>query len=175
MAKSWNAEAVLGLSRGFQPACVLMAAAELDVFGALAERAMTAAQLAKRLGADVRATTVLADALAAMELLTKTDHLYAPADGAADALTDAGADSALAMVRHQANCLRSWARLAEVVLSGQPADRPASVRGAGADLAAFIEAMDVASRPSAAGPARGQSPSCSRRPMRRPRCTTART
>ena len=106
-------------------------------------------QLAERLGADVRATTILADALTAMGLLTKVDNAYSTAEGVAAVLTETGNDSTLAMVRHQANCLRSWARLSEVVLSGQPADKTASIRGAGADLTAFIEAMEVASRASA--------------------------
>jgi len=149
MTRSWDVDAVLSVSRGFQPACVLMAAAELDVFGILSERALAARQLAERLGADARATTMLADALTAMGLLTKIDEAYATADGVADVLSNDGANSTLAMVRHHANCLRSWARLSEVVLSGQPAEKTASVRGTSADLTAFIEAMEVASRASA--------------------------
>jgi hypothetical protein len=46
----------------------------------------------------------------------------------------------LAMVQHQANCLRHWAQLAAVVKHGQPAPRAPSIRGADADYAAFIEA-----------------------------------
>jgi len=50
------------------------------------------------------------------------------------------------MVRHQANCLRSWAQLAWVVKTGRCAKDVPSIRGAAADQASFIEAMDEASR-----------------------------
>lgn len=95
---------------------------------------------------------MLADALTAMELLEKSEAgQYSLADGVADVLTERGASSALAMVRHQANCLRNWAQLAKVVRTGRRAEREPSVRGAAADLESFIEAMEVVSR-AAAGP-----------------------
>jgi len=149
MARQWAAGDVLELSRSFQGACVLMAAAELDVFTVLAGRAMTAAELAGAIAGDERATAVLADALTAMGLLTKQGGRYRPAAGTEQALGEGAAGSSLAMVRHQANCMRGWAQLARVVRTGKPADRPASVRGEAGDLAAFIEAMEVASRQAA--------------------------
>jgi SAM-dependent methyltransferase len=95
---------------------------------------------------------MLADALTAMELLEKSQAgRYSLANGVAEVLTERGASSALAMVRHQANCLRNWAQLAKVVRTGRRADREPSVRGAAADLESFIEAMEVVSR-AAAGP-----------------------
>jgi precorrin-6B methylase 2 len=155
----WTAERVLGMARGFQAACVLMAGAELDVFGVLAggaksaaEGGMTAAELAKAIGGDSRATAMLADALTAMGLLEKSEAgRYSLAGGVADVLTERGASSALAMVRHSGNCMRNWAQLAQVVRTGRRAERQPSARGAAADLESFIEAMQVVSR-SAAGP-----------------------
>jgi len=151
MSENWTGEDVLRLSRGFQAACVIHAAAELDVVAAVGEGGATAETLAEEIAGDLRATTVLADALAAMGVLIKEGGRYAAAPGAADALTAEGTDSVLAMVRHQANCLRSWSRLADVVRSGRPVEKAPSIRGAGADQEAFIEAMEVASR-AAAGP-----------------------
>ncbi len=153
MAKQkWTAERVLGVTRGFQPACVLAAGADLDVFGVLAGPAKSAAGLAKAIGGDLRATAMLADALTAMGLLEKSEAgQYSLADGVADVLCKQGASSALAMVQHHANCLRSWAQLATVVRTGRRAEREPSIRGAAADLESFIEAMQVVSRP-AAGP-----------------------
>lgn len=153
MAKEkWTAQRVLGMARGFQPACVLTAGAELDVFGVLARGPKPASELAKAISGDLRATTMLADALTAMELLEKSgDGQYSLAEGVADVLTDQGASSTAAMVRHSANCLRNWAQLAKVVRTGRRADREPSVRGPEADLESFIEAMQVVSR-QAAGP-----------------------
>ena len=146
MRKRWTQEKAAAISRGFQPACVLMAGAELGVFSALANTRMTAEALAKRLKADARAMQMLADALASMGLLNLRGGRYSLGAGAADALTETGRRRGLAMVRHQANCLRNWAQLAWVVKTGRRAKRAPSIRGAVADLAAFIEAMDDASR-----------------------------
>ncbi|GAG48977.1 unnamed protein product, partial [marine sediment metagenome] len=134
----------------YQVACVLVAAAELDVFGTLGSERLAAGPLAARLGADARGTTVLLDALTAMGLLAKRGTEYEVPQTVAEALTEGGSGSVLAMVRHQASCLRRWAQLAEVVKSGRPAERVPSIRGEAADRAAFIGAMDEVSAPIAA-------------------------
>ncbi|HDZ19704.1 hypothetical protein LCGC14_0015490 [marine sediment metagenome] len=149
MAKQWTADDILKMAGAFQPACVLTAAAELGVFDALADGALTAEALAAKIGADARATTMLADAMSALQLLVKSGDRYAPAAGVAEILTETGPTSALAMVRHQANCLRSWAQLADVVTAGRPAPKLPSIRGEQEDLTSFIEAMDNICRPMA--------------------------
>ena len=55
MSSAKGHEQLLTIMSGFQPACVLGAAAELDVFSALAAEAHTAAELASKLKADPRA------------------------------------------------------------------------------------------------------------------------
>ena len=142
MTKRWNQANVLDVARAFQPACVLAAGAELGLFDVLADGPKTPQELAFALPAELRATTILADALSAMEMLRKEDGRYALAPGVAETLTETGGQSALAMVRHLANCLRSWAQLAKVVRMGRRADRVDSIRGPEADLKSFIEAMD---------------------------------
>ncbi|MBI5725966.1 MAG: methyltransferase domain-containing protein [Planctomycetes bacterium] len=151
MARDWTAKDVLEIARAFQPACALAAGAELGVFDALAGAALTAHDLAAKVGGNPRATAMLADALTAMGLLTKRGDHYAAASGAGELLTERSSRSVLAMVRHLANCLRSWAQLAGVVRSGRRAERPPSVRGEQGDLEAFIEAMNDVSRSLAPG------------------------
>ena len=85
MPNHWTTEDIMNLAHGFQPACILAAAAELDIFAALAEKPLTAQVLAQKLQADLRATTILADALTALELLNKQGQSYALAPGTADA------------------------------------------------------------------------------------------
>jgi len=140
MAKQSTAGELMELVRAFQPACIVIAAAELDVFTILHGQPTDAARLAGRLTSDLRATAVLLDALAAMRLLHKRDGAYeVPADVAA-VLTETGAHCMLGMVRHQGNCLRRWGQLAKVTLTGRPIE-DVSVRGAQEDLASFIRAM----------------------------------
>ena len=55
MTKKWTGDDLLELVRGFQPACVIAAGAELDVFAALDGKRMTAHDLAAKLQTDVRA------------------------------------------------------------------------------------------------------------------------
>lgn len=147
MARMWTREEVLELARSFQPACVLAAAADLDVFGALADHPATSSELARRVGSDGRATTILLDALAALQLLDKHGETFSVPESLVETLGGTGPRSVLSMARHQANCLRRWARLPTVVKHGRPSERTPSIRGEAADQQAFILAMnDLASR-----------------------------
>ncbi len=146
MTVAWTADALMDLMRGFQPACVLAAGAEVGVFDALADGPASAADVAGRMNTNSRATTVLLDALVALGLLSKQGDAYALAPELVHLLTERGRrPEVLAMVRHQGNCLRRWAQLAWVVRSGEPAERMQSVRGPEADQADFIQAMHAAS------------------------------
>ena len=141
MNRNWTHEELIETVRGFQPACVIIAAAELDIFALLRDQPSGAADVAQRIHGDIRATTVLLDALAALRLLTKQHNRYQTTAVAADVLIAGAPHSSLGMTRHLGNCLRNWAQLARVVLTGKPADRDSSVRGADEDLASFIQAM----------------------------------
>jgi predicted O-methyltransferase YrrM len=151
MEKQWTAGEVLDTARAFQPACVLAAAADLDVFTSLEDRPMTALSLAAELGTDPRATAILADALTAMQLLAKQNNIYSVRPEVAGLLTEKGPHSILPGLRHLANCLHRWVQLGGVVLTGRPAERSPSILGEAADEAAFIGAMDNFSAPAAAG------------------------
>ncbi len=149
MTREWTAENVLGLVTGFQSACVLAAAAELDLFSVMAEEPATVEAVSGCLRTDVRATTILLDALTAMDLLAKDAGRYVAAPGVNEALTKAGESNVLAMVQHLANCLRSWAQLAKVTQTGEPGERAPSIRGVEGDRESFIEAMNDLCRSAA--------------------------
>ncbi len=149
MARKWMADELLEVVRGFQATCVITAAADLDLFTALGHTPTTAVKLARRIEADPRATIVLLDALAALELLIKRGDVYeVPAD-IAELLTADAPANVLAGVRHQGNCLRRWDQLARVVQTGQPARREPSIRGESGDCDSFIGAMNDFSGPMA--------------------------
>lgn len=149
MTQHWTRKDVLDLARSFQPACVLAAAADWDVFTSLASASMTASATASALGADVRAMTAMLDALVAMELLSKQRDEYSVSADVTEILTNSGRETVLPMVQHQANCLRRWTQLSSVVLTGRPAECPPGVRGGYADQAAFINAMHTIAGPMA--------------------------
>jgi len=150
MAKQWTAQEILDVAWSFQPGSVLTAAADLDVFSPLYEKPMTAQALARELGTNPRATTILLDALVALEFLTRQESNYSVPEDVAKLLTEKSANNVLPMVRHLANCLHRWAQLSEVTQTGKPAERVPSIRGEAADQADFIGAMHNISGPIAA-------------------------
>ena len=152
MAEKWpDGGQILEMASAMRPACVLGAAAELDLFGVLGGESLSAEAVAQRLDADLRATRMLLDALAAARLLEKRDEWYSVPAELRPLLTDGTPRSVLPMVRHSMSVLRNWIQLAWVTKSGIPAMRQASIRGFEADRAAFIAAMHSVSGPIADG------------------------
>lgn len=160
--RRFTAEALLELGRSYQPAAVYAAAADLDLFGALAAGPLSASAIARKLQASLRGIAILLDALVALRLLKKRGGHYSLPVGAEAFLTSDGPHSILAMAQHQANCLRKWVQLARVVKTGRPAEGIPSVRGETGDQAAFIGAMHNIAAPTANQIVRGVS----RRPFR---------
>lgn len=145
----WTAEDILALGRSYQGAAVLAAAADLDLFAALSAVPLAASELARALECDLRAVTILLNALVGLGLLKKSGQQYVlPAELHAF-LTPDGAQSILAMAQHQGHCLRNWAQLGRVVKTGRPAQCMPGVRGEAGDQEAFIGAMHNISAPNA--------------------------
>jgi len=148
---SINRQQILDLVNGFRPACVIGAAAELDLWTVLGTRSLTAEELARELQSDLRATTMLLDAVAALQLLDKEHDAYRVPAASRDCLVADGQQTILPMLQHLINILRSWSRLAWTVKNGKPPVRQASIRGDEADRASFIAAMHSVSGPVADG------------------------
>ena len=149
MAKRWTAAELLEVARQFQTSSVLAAGVALDVFTMLDEKPGTARAVASRSRADLRAMTILLDALAALGFLTKRRDLYSVPPDLVRLLSERSPQNVVAMVRHQENCLRRWAELPVTVRTGKRPEPTVSVRGAAADQAAFIGGMHNISKPIA--------------------------
>ncbi len=134
---------LLALARGFQESRVLLTGAELDLFTLLARESLPAGEIAGRLGADLRALTVLLDALAAMEVLEKSDGRYRTAPAAACLSADAP-DSIHPMLLHAAALWARWTTLTRRVGGTPLPERPPEEA-----LRAFIGAMHVVASPQA--------------------------
>jgi SAM-dependent methyltransferase len=132
---------ILDLMGAFRPACLIGAAAELDIWGQLGARKLAAQAIAELLHTDPRATAMLLDALTALGLLEKNQACYSVPGEILPLLTPDSPRTVLPMLLHQMNVLRCWSRLAWVVKSGAPAERQAGFRGPEADRAAFIAGM----------------------------------
>lgn len=138
---------ILRLARNFMESRILLTAAELDLFTILGGPPLPAGAIAERTGADVRALTVLLDALSAMGLLLKEEGAYGTAPALSPVLSAEGRDSVLPMVLHAAHLWERWSRLTAVV-RGESAPLEGFSRGKG-EVGAFIGAMHVVADPVA--------------------------
>ena len=105
-APTWTQEQLLGLGRAFQETRILLTGAELDLFTLLTPAPLSAADVAARLGADLRALTILLDALAAMGLLVKREDAYQTEPSASENLARGRPGSVLPMLLHSAHLWR---------------------------------------------------------------------
>ena len=143
-------EVILKLARQFMESRILLSAAELNIFTHLDGIPSTAQDLANRLHADLRGLTILLDALAAMDLLSKQEDMYVTAPDAAPFLTDESSRSVLPMLHHAAAHLwESWSELTAKVKKRETAETPASSARDTDELNAFIGAMHVVGMPLA--------------------------
>lgn len=114
---------------GFGSFHVLVAALELGVFDALADRgatpeilpAVTAEELAEDLEASSPHLEALLDSLAVLGLLERVGGRYGLNDAAARYLTTDGAASMASLVPVAPGPLDNWSRLADTIRAGRPA------------------------------------------------------
>ncbi len=119
---------------GFQASRVVLTANNLGVFEGLAAP-KTAADLARGLNTDARATEILLDALAALGLIRKTGATYRNTPLARRFLMKASPLYQGDMIRHADHLWKSWSGLDEVVRIGLPN------RTGSRDYGVFIRAM----------------------------------
>lgn len=146
-----NRQQILEMMNGFRASCVMGAAAELDLWTLLDEQSLTAKQLAEKLQSDLRATTMLLDAVVALQLLEKHEGGYSVPRELRNWLTKDAEGTVLPMLQHASNIMRGWSQLAWTAKGGIPMPRPSSIRGPEADRASFIAAMHSISEPMADG------------------------
>lgn len=136
-----SAESIQHIARGFSRARILLTGVELDIFTLLAEDSLSAAEIVDRLNSDLRATTILLDALVAMELVVKEKYRYRTNPEVALLLSADPEESILPGLMHTAHLWKTWSQLTDVVLEGGP------VKNWETDhddhLKAFIGAMHV--------------------------------
>lgn len=140
----WTQEKILTLARSFMESRLLLTGAQLGLFSILMKAPLSAQEIAERLGGDLRAVTILLDALTAVELLKKHNGAYTCDPSAAEWLAAEAPASVLPMVLHAANLWTRWSKLT-VLVAGSQAEENAS----GQWLRSFIGAMHAIGAPQA--------------------------
>jgi (2Fe-2S) ferredoxin/ubiquinone/menaquinone biosynthesis C-methylase UbiE len=131
--------------RGFQESRAILTALELDLFTAI-QGGATAAQAAAAAGTEARATEMLLDALASLELVRKEGAVFHNAPVAARFLAAGSPDSARMAMLHTARLWHRWSGLTECVRTGTATPDERGAEG----TEAFIAAMHNNARQRAA-------------------------
>jgi predicted O-methyltransferase YrrM len=131
--EEWSQEALMGMGWAFMESRVFLTGVELDLFTLVAVEPLSAEQIAERIDADLRALTVVLDALTAMGLLIKQNGTYQTEPSAARLLSDSPF-SILPMIRHSADLWDRWGQLTHQVAGSRVKEK---------SMQAFIGAMHI--------------------------------
>jgi len=144
-----NTESILACGRAFMECRILLSAAELDLFTLLSDAPLSAEEVTERVGGDARAITMLLDALAALEFITKREGRYRCQPDSARLLSAKSPHSVMPMLGHYASLWHSWSELTGIARGDREALRRAQAQGGDTCLAAFIGGMHVVAGPLA--------------------------
>ena len=128
---------------------VLLSGAELDLFTLLAEKPLSAEDVAAATGARLRGVVILLDALSALGFLVKKDGWYHSEPPVAALLSATAPGSILPMVLHMATVWQNWSQITDIVLGKTMAGLETKGALAKDNRKAFIGAMHVAAAKAA--------------------------
>ncbi len=134
-------EVILGLARNFMECRMLLTGAELDLFTLLTPVPLSAEEVTARIGADLRATTILLDGLSAMGLLNKQAGKYHCPPSISPFLSAEAPNSILPMILHMAHVWERWSGLTSIVKGLRAQEKPIPPSQDAEELQAFIGAM----------------------------------
>lgn len=157
MARAFTPESIYGIARSFMECRLLLTGIELNLFSLTASAPLSAEEIAGELKGDLRATTILLDALSALGFLEKNDNHYRTVPSLIPLLAESEPTSILPGLLHTAHLWQTWSQLTNVVYKGGPAQRGAPVFNDDR-LSAFIGAMHVGAVGAADGIAAAISP-----------------
>jgi len=121
---------------------VFLTGVELHLFSLLDPEPLTAGEVTSRINGDLRATTIVLDALSALGFLVKKDNHYQTDPSVAPFLSESRPTSILPGVQHTAHLWQAWGQLTDVVHKGGPARRDETFDTKDR-MKAFIGAMHV--------------------------------
>ncbi len=123
MNTMWEADSkynrIIDLAFAFQKSRALFTAIELDLFEALGNHRLTAAELSDKLNTDAHSTDRLLNALSSMGLISKEGSLYSNSEAALKHLIS-GSPTYIGSLEHIKNLWGAWTDLTDCVKSGKP-------------------------------------------------------
>ncbi len=126
--------------RGYMESRAALTALELDVFTAVGSGS-TAADVARKISTDPRATEMLLNALVAIGLLGKQEEIFRNTSVTARYFAEGSKDNARAGLLHVANLWHRWSNLTDCVRAGTAVSRREGAEPDGDWTENFIAAM----------------------------------
>ena len=137
-----NFSRLMGLATGHVEARIVQTAVELAIFDALEDGVLTSEAVAHRLKLEPKATELLLNALAALDLLHKQGDQFSLAEAAQKYLLRSSPLHVGGMIRFESSVWNCWEKLPQAIRSGQPV-RPANMyQDDPRETQIFINAMD---------------------------------
>lgn len=137
-----NFSRLMGLATGHVEARIVQTAVELAIFDALEDSGLSSETVAHRLKLEPKATELLLNALAALDLLHKQGDQFSLAEAAQKYLLRSSPLHVGGMIRFESSVWDCWEKLPQAIRSGQPV-RPANMyQDDPRETQIFIDAMD---------------------------------
>ncbi len=136
-----NLEDLMHMNDGYKTARILHTAVHFKIFDRLASEARSAKGVADSLGLDCRATGLLLDALAVLNLIEKRNDRYINTAVAQKYLVSDSPTFYGALVLHTADGWESWGKLEKVIRTGKPIPHSRAHQDDPKDTERFIMAM----------------------------------
>jgi SAM-dependent methyltransferase len=118
MTREWTAPDLFRISGAYWAGCALQAGVQLELFTALAKGLKREADLAGELDCEPRALGMLLTALVSMGLLKRENGLVSAPQSVLALLARDSPEYHGFIIKHHANIMPNWARLAEAVRDG---------------------------------------------------------
>lgn len=129
------------LNGAYAESRILHAAVELNIFDTLDGKLMSAREISTILHTDERATTLLLNALSALNLLHKQGDLFSLTELSGKYLLSGSETCYSSMIRFDASMWDIWGRLSQAVRTGKPVRTPDMYQTNKEETECFIMAM----------------------------------
>ncbi len=133
---------IAAIASAHAEARAIQTALKLSMFEALADGALDTQALARRIGSEPRATGLLANALAALGIVNKSDGRFALSPHARRYLLESSEEYLGGMILFDESLWEVWGRLEDSIRTGQPARTPDMFQRRPEETRRFIGAMD---------------------------------
>jgi O-methyltransferase/methyltransferase family protein len=137
-----NFSQLMALASGHAEARIVQTAMQLGIFDTLPNHPLSSEQVADRLGLEPKATELLLNALASMDLLGKQLGNFSLTEVARQYLLKSSGEYLGGMIRFEASLWSSWEKLPEAIRSGKPVRMPDMYQTDPNETEIFISAMD---------------------------------